>query len=1077
TSPVNITNSGTTLTAQAGRSIFVNANITTNNANVRLTANETTANGVNSSYRDSGAAALSMASGKTINAGTGDIFLKMNNGSTSGNIVIENLTANNVSIIHDGVTSGSSILRNSASSLLSATNAAFMELETASGATASIGTSAHPIRVSTPVLEAHYHNASGGIFIDSPNAGALQIGGVPTSIFSGSVRGVQTVSGGPIQISANGNLSQLAGSAGCGLTGGAGGPICATTVGNINVTTSSGNITLNSDVLAAAGITVQAAGNLTQNSGNISNAAGFTTAGTNDVRLSGNGVTLGSVASQRDLFVTASGALSVGGVTTFGAQNFHVDDSYFSYTLPFAFSFYGTSYTTAYISSNGVISFVSGVSQFTDSISSLASYRIVAPAWNDWDTRLSQHDVYIANAASGLAVRWDVARFPNTSQVAQFEAILGRTGNITFNYGPANASFVNDVTIGLANQSTASRLISQLDPTLRPGFSLNGLNSTTFTYNTGSGSYTEAVSASSNWNTSGVAGAFSALRSAALTGGTSVALNGSLTAPTATLTAQNAAISQSAAIIASSLVTQSATGTVLTNTGNTIGSFRATNSGSGNITLTNSGALNLTGISQSGGGNVTLTTTGALTISGAVTTTGNIGLTAGGNIQETGSGSIAGALLTTSSATGTVLESSGNAVTSFNATNSGSGNVSFSNTAADLSVTGISQSGGNVTVANTGNVSIQDASVIASGAVGISGTDLNVTSVAGSALLHGASMSIVMTGAMSVQASANGSAQVLADNGQSITARSLDIRAGAADGANAFIQNSNGTQTVSATGAISITGGSQPHTVGASGARGYIYNAGTGLQTINAGTLTLQGGSSGSGNWAYIASDSSSLDVTVRDALRLIGGSGEGAEVLMYGSPDVILTMGGKVYFTTGAGTDAFARILAGSVDSVRLTFSDPSAGGFVVNGVSGVPTSGGSGFFAGSSRSALASTAPTPVTSANFHLSGATLASSETSQISQTTAQDVRAVSDTSIQATTTATTTASTAATQTIISTPAMSDTFDASTSSTVTAEESVSDREKKDDKAQEQKPKQAATSQASASKAAKPKPQLCN
>ncbi len=231
TDAIGMTNPGTSLTAQAGNSIFVNANITTTNGDITLIANETTANGVTGGNRDAGVATISMATGTTLNAGAGNIFLKMNTGSghagTSGNIVVENLTAANVSIIHDGLTPDSAILRASGSSLITASSAVFMELENATGANASIGTIAEPIRIDTPVLEAHYHNASGGIFFDSPNARDLQIGGVPGAIFSGLVRGVQTISGGPIEIQVNGKLSQLAGAAGCGLTGGTGGPICA----------------------------------------------------------------------------------------------------------------------------------------------------------------------------------------------------------------------------------------------------------------------------------------------------------------------------------------------------------------------------------------------------------------------------------------------------------------------------------------------------------------------------------------------------------------------------------------------------------------------------------------------------------------------------------------------------------------------------------------------------------------------------------------------------------------------------------------------------------------------------------
>ncbi len=233
TSAFTIANPGTKLTAQAGRSIIVNTSFATTNGDITLVANENHA----TSTRVAGAATISMAPGATINAGTANIYLVMREGfshvggvgvSDSGNIVVGNLTAANVSIVHDGLTADSAILRASAGSLITASSAVFMELEYAGGALASIGTESTPIRVSTPALEAHYHSASGGIFIDSPNPQNLQIGGVPALIFSGLVRGVQTISGGPIEITVNGKLTQFAGTgAVCGMLGGTGGPICA----------------------------------------------------------------------------------------------------------------------------------------------------------------------------------------------------------------------------------------------------------------------------------------------------------------------------------------------------------------------------------------------------------------------------------------------------------------------------------------------------------------------------------------------------------------------------------------------------------------------------------------------------------------------------------------------------------------------------------------------------------------------------------------------------------------------------------------------------------------------------------
>ena len=178
--------------------------------------------------RDPNAAQLAMAPGTTINAGAGNVFLAMGAGSsaaaTSGDITVANVIGNNVSVSHKGPTSGA-IVRADAASLLSAATALNLENESPAG-TANIGTPAAPMRIQTPALEAH--TLVGGIFIDSPNPGALQIGGVPNAVYGGAVRGVQTLGGGNIAITVNGDLTRFnAGQSPCGAGGGSGGPICA----------------------------------------------------------------------------------------------------------------------------------------------------------------------------------------------------------------------------------------------------------------------------------------------------------------------------------------------------------------------------------------------------------------------------------------------------------------------------------------------------------------------------------------------------------------------------------------------------------------------------------------------------------------------------------------------------------------------------------------------------------------------------------------------------------------------------------------------------------------------------------
>jgi len=95
--------------------------------------------------------------------------------------------------------------------------------------------------------------------------------------------------------------------------------------GNVAVT-NTGSIDLNGDVLTTGGIEIHASGDVAQYAGNIANTiVGSITPGSNDIIISGQNVMLSSVASQRDIDVTAQ-SLSVGNIQALGSQGFHVDD-------------------------------------------------------------------------------------------------------------------------------------------------------------------------------------------------------------------------------------------------------------------------------------------------------------------------------------------------------------------------------------------------------------------------------------------------------------------------------------------------------------------------------------------------------------------------------------------------------------------------------------------------------------------------------------------------------------------------------------------------------------------------------
>jgi len=244
---------GGALTLEAGRSVRIGANITTDDAPLQIRANRPLLAGVVDNQRDPGPAVIDMASGTTINSGTALTSLIIENGAgltnnASGNITVGNIVAAGAEIINNGPTPGSSILRASSSSMITAPEI-LLELDCglcAGGG--SIGTSAEPMRVTANRLESHIHEAATGIFIESPTPNqVLTIGGVS---FGGSVDGVQAITSGDITISVNGTLVTEAGTPAATCGAWTGGPICS---GSGTVTLQADDMVLGNSITAIDG--------------------------------------------------------------------------------------------------------------------------------------------------------------------------------------------------------------------------------------------------------------------------------------------------------------------------------------------------------------------------------------------------------------------------------------------------------------------------------------------------------------------------------------------------------------------------------------------------------------------------------------------------------------------------------------------------------------------------------------------------------------------------------------------------------------------------------------------------------
>ncbi|MFI3157068.1 MAG: MBG domain-containing protein, partial [Methylococcaceae bacterium] len=247
----------------------------------------------------------------------------------------------------------------------------------------------------------------------------------------------------------------------------------------------SGNLNITANGSGSAADVVQSGSGIISNRGESDSVA----TGSNDVTISGNNITLSDVHSQHDIVLNALGNVNL----NLSTNGDYVDDQYFVYNLPNPFTFFGTSYTQAYISSNGLITFDNGTTAYSDSTSALATYKAIAPAWNDWELHTSSgKNIFISqpNATTDLAVKWNVEGYYNSGNTAVFEAVLNSaTGSISFNYGAANNSFAGDVTIGLSDGNSTT-IISSLNNFT----SLNNLTSTTFTPS--GGSYSETVAGS-----------------------------------------------------------------------------------------------------------------------------------------------------------------------------------------------------------------------------------------------------------------------------------------------------------------------------------------------------------------------------------------------------------------------------------------------------------------------------------------------------------------------------------------------------------------------------------------------------
>lgn len=149
---------------------------------------------------------------------------------------------------------------------------------------------------------------------------------------------------------------------------------------------------------------------------------------------SGGGTGLGAIPGDRTLVSGLGGAAGFGEIAV--PTN---DDGYTSYDVSAVFqggiNFFGQTYNSVYVNTNGSISFGSGISQYTPQTISSGLTPMIAPYWADVDTRAG-NPIYVDMDATNhvLTVTWSGVGFfdQNTSLTNSFQLQLYDRGGGNF---------------------------------------------------------------------------------------------------------------------------------------------------------------------------------------------------------------------------------------------------------------------------------------------------------------------------------------------------------------------------------------------------------------------------------------------------------------------------------------------------------------------------------------------------------------------------------------------------------------------------------------------------------------------
>ncbi|MCX5661643.1 MAG: right-handed parallel beta-helix repeat-containing protein [Planctomycetota bacterium] len=136
-----------------------------------------------------------------------------------------------------------------------------------------------------------------------------------------------------------------------------------------------------------------------------------------------------------------------------GGTQLNLFSSYNSYTLPFAFPFYGASYTSVYVSVTGVLQF-GGVDGPNDTNNTAAKFLTNIRVTPLWDNLSALTNVFIdATVADQVRFRWSGTNNGN-GQPVNFAVVLFADGQIRFDYGAGNTGLTPTAGVSRGDGST-----------------------------------------------------------------------------------------------------------------------------------------------------------------------------------------------------------------------------------------------------------------------------------------------------------------------------------------------------------------------------------------------------------------------------------------------------------------------------------------------------------------------------------------------------------------------------------------------------------------------------------------------